>query len=468
MADPPTYRNEPDGEFADGLERLLLQRLTAPVHADARRGVPLSTTPAADDPDGGFVVTLQVGDEALGGGRDTAARRPRARWIVVAAAAAVVVIGAAILAVGDGDRDTEQIDTATPIPLTTPAPPGWVALELDGDIYLVRHGEQLRRLEGVAAESAEPVEDMCPTWSPDGTRLSFGRLVDPQLAAARRAELVIVPVGPGGSAGDPTVIALDGFDARFDPCAIWAPDGRWLALAGGGQVLVVDSHTGVVRHLPDLRPTDLEWRPGTDELAIAGDHVNSNRAASAPVVLYSVSADAQRPLGSIRAAAITWSPDGSTLAYTASYDDRARGLWLVDADGTDPQLLTQMGGANHGVGPVWSPAGDRIVYQRLLDETGEKHEVVLVDVADGSETVIEPPRTDGPNGPEMWFPWSVTWSPDGTTLLYSAWSGGDANGVLAVDADAPTQVTVLTDRERLAGVYGRWWVLPQMWGRQPG
>ena len=31
MVDPPTYRAEPDPEFADRLERVLLQRLTAPA-----------------------------------------------------------------------------------------------------------------------------------------------------------------------------------------------------------------------------------------------------------------------------------------------------------------------------------------------------------------------------------------------------------------------------------------------------
>ena len=42
-------------------------------------------------------------------------------------------------------------------------------------------------------------------------------------------------------------------------------------------------------------------------------------------------------------------------------------------------------------------------------------------VADGIETVIEPPQTDGPNGPTQWYPDTVTWSPDGTMLLYDAW-----------------------------------------------
>ena len=49
---------------------------------------------------------------------------------------------------------------------------------------------------------------------------------------------------------------------------------------------------------------------------------------------------------------------------------------------------------------------------------GEQHEVVLVNVADGTETVIEPPKADG----RAWYPFTVSWSPDGTTLLYAAWS----------------------------------------------
>ena len=60
----------------------------------------------------------------------------------------------------------------------------------------------------------------------------------------------------------------------------------------------------------------------------------------------------------------------------------------------------------------------------------EETEVVLLTVnADdplepaGTQVVIPPPQTTGPDGqPMWWYPYSVTWSPDGTALLYYAWA----------------------------------------------
>ena len=223
-----------------------------------------------------------------------------------------------------------------------PQPNGWVALDTDGDLYLVRPGQDARRLEVAGSDTAD---DSCPTWSPDGTRLSFGRLTGSSDTASSDAELVIVPVGRDGAAGAPNVIALDGFHALpgFDPhpCATWAPDGRWVAFVGSGDVWVADTHTGAIRRLPDLRPTDLEWRPGTDELAIAGD-IGPDRSAetsSTPVTIYSVSTGELRQLGSVGAAILTWSPDGSTLAYQGGENDPDE-LRLVDADGANDRLLT--------------------------------------------------------------------------------------------------------------------------------
>ena len=457
-------RHDPDPRFVaalgDRLEAFMASSASADVSADEATAL---------------TIELEPGDSQ----RDPAGhgRRRMFRAAVVLVAASVAVFALVVAP----DRDSR--DEAT-VFHGGPQPNGWVALDSDGDIYLVRPGEDARRLEVGGSDTAD---DSCPTWSPDGTRLSFGRVAGSSDTASSDAELVIAPVGRDGAIGAPKVIALDGFHALpgFDPhpCATWAPDGRWVAFVGSGDVWVADTHTGAIRRLPDLRPTDLEWRPGTDELTIAGD-IGPDRGAeteSTPVTVYSVSTGELRQLGSVRAANLTWSPDGSTLAYQGGENDTDE-LRLVDADGANDRLLTHLGSANHGVGPVWSPTGERIAYQRLVSGTGERHRVVLVNVVDGTETIIEPPDTEGPNEPDCWYPYSVTWSPDGTTLLYSAWSqcgvGTSPTGVLAVRVDnlgapvlgavTPTNVTVLTESSPLTGfVYDHSWVPVQMWGRLP-
>jgi Tol biopolymer transport system component len=405
----------------------------------------------------------------------------RNRAAAVFATVAAVAVGAAVVAVaGVGTHGAAPQPAGRDIPIPGPGTNGWVAFDAyqGGDIYLVRPGEDARRL---AVAGSDAADDACPVWSPDGTRLLFGRVTGPSDTTSGVAELVIVSVDQNGRAGTPTEIGLDGFEVPDDgwfkgqPCGTWAPDGRWVALRGPGEVWVVDTQTGVIRRLPDLRPSDLEWRPGTDQLAIAGDVGNSRapQGSSTPVTVYSVSTGDLRQLGSIGAAHLTWSPDGSTLAFTGGEHDPNE-LWLVDADGANERLLVaDMGEAGHGIGPVWSPIGDRIAYQRQCCGHAETDEVVLARVADGNQTVIEPPETDGPDGPARWYPWSVTWSPDGTTLLYAAWRvGGNetSDRVIAVPADTPSNATALADAigSLVPGYHDHQWVPIQMWGRQPG
>ncbi len=413
---------------------------------------------------------------AFGELKRRASRRRRRRRVGIGAAviAAVIVASPLALAALDYQRTAPPVEQPKPIPKSVVAPNGWVAVgtyQPSGDIYLVRAGDRALKLEVAGSDAAD---DACPVWSPDGKRLLFGRLTSPSDATSSDAELVIVPVGQNGVAGTPTVIGLKGFDVLpgFDthPCGTWAPDGRWVALAGTGAVWVVDTQTGIIRQLPDFRPSDLEWRPGTDELTIAGD-MGANRRAptrSTPVTVYSVSTGEFRQLGSIEAAHITWSPDGTSLAYTSGEPDIEK-LAIVDADGSHERLLVaDTGPAIHGIGPAWSPTGDRIVYQRCEGGpdarcNGEQHEVVLVSVADGTQTVIQPPNADG----QRWYPFTVSWSPDGTTLLYDAWAAEDGT-LIAVPADMPSEATVLTSSiATVLDAYSHSWTAIQMWGSSP-
>jgi dipeptidyl aminopeptidase/acylaminoacyl peptidase len=412
---------------------------------------------------------------------DAPTDEPKTGWtrriVIGLLAAAVTVAVLVVLALAAQSRSSAPAPAKPDIPTVRPAPNGRVAVDVErpgGEISLVRAGEKPRPLEVAGSAGATAT---CPSWSPDGTQLLFGRVTGSSQTGSSAASLVIVPVGNDGAAGAAKVIALDGFEPLdANPCGTWSPDGRWIALAAPvGAVWMVDTKTRAIRRLPGLRPSDLEWRPGTDELAIAGDMDPAAPTLSTPVSIYSTATGKLSRLGDVKAGNITWSPDGKTLAYTDAGE-----LWLVDADGANKRVLvSDMGSAIHGIGPVWSPAGDRIAYQRRCCDSPEAHEVVLVNVVDGTERTIAPPvaasKQFRANSSEdfHWYPYAVWWAPDGTTLLYAAWNdgigtGGEVTGLIAVPADRPNKATVLiaNGRDMVPSSYSHQWPI-QMWGRQP-
>src|SRR2546428_7995703 len=70
-----------------------------------------------------------------------------------------------------------------------------------------------------------------------------------------------------------------------------------------------------------------------------------------------------------------WSPDGTRIAFDASWSGPRR-IWIADARGRNPQQLTgDTTDAAHHVRPRWSPDGKRIVFQRL---EGTKFDVRVI------------------------------------------------------------------------------------------
>lgn len=388
-------------------------------------------------------------------------RRRRVVRTVLGAAAAILLVALGVT-IGRDEPVSVQSPTA---PIVTPRANGWVAQNYGGLIILERSDTDV----DVVVDGA----DACPAFSPDGERLMFGTY------RGGDASLGVVSIAADGTETtrgidgqvEPAIsrlstIPLDGVEAV--PCAIWAPDGRWAALGGGGSVWVVDTETAEVRQLPGHVPTDLEWRPGTDELAITGRAVSGSFVGdNAPIDIYSVSTGEVRTVDGVEAVELTWSPDGTTLAYTQAVPGAANtksGITLIDADGTNQRpLTTGEYVADHGIGITWSPRGDQIAYQRERtgctgDGCNERSEVVLVTATDadpatpiGTERVI-PPIADilrtscdeCRTGP--WDANSVTWSPDGTKLLYPA----RYVGLIVLSVDGAGSAIVL-DEDDLIG-----------------
>jgi Tol biopolymer transport system component len=431
--------------------------------------------------------------------------RSRRRWPlrVLAIAALIGAGGGAALLAG----------TLRPPDVSAEPANGWIAFTVeqadpagvdpDLDIWFVALGQEPRRVIGTDTDS---VDQLCPAFSPDGRSLAYGSVDgagdNPEdaawRAAYRNAALVVADVADDGTVADR--LTIDVGDGLPPPCPVWSPDGDQLAFgvprtspinpAGSGEgseVWVVRLADRGVSVVPDLLATDLDWSPDGSLLAIVGGVETASGLGvrdglqDARIHLYDTASGDLRSLDStLGASGLTWSPDGGRIAYAGGEgpaDDGLRGvLRIIDVETGRQEVITPAFDAIHGIGPVWSPDGETIVYQRVIT-TGERHEVVMVTPGDRSEEtglareVVIPPFRTTPDGSGLeLFPWRVTWSPDSKYLLYVAWSDVAETPIAAVPTDPNAPSVLLADVDGMVvydGYDDTTRVPFQIWGRDP-
>lgn len=119
---------------------------------------------------------------------------------------------------------------------------------------------------------------------------------------------------------------------------------------------------------------------------------------------------------------LTWSTDGKRIAYHY-VGSQIAGLYAADADGSNPMLLVRDGAGFSCEEPRWSPKGDRILFSCETHSKGGTR-LWLVN-SDGSS----PRRLASEDVPEG----GGTWSPDGSTVLFSR---------MSTTSDSPTDLFV--------------------------
>ncbi len=325
-----------------------------------------------------------------------AAATGRLAWVVllVLLIAALVVVGI----VGSRPR--------------IPAPFGLA----DNGLVIYDDGSQIVALKpGESDEkplSSGPGTDTRPSVSLDGQRVAFLR------EQGTKTTLMVANVDGSGarelaSADGSTGVAIIG------EAPAWNPDSRQIAITildtsgadPAARIWIVNADDA---GLAELLPPSLfsvqypAWSPAGDRIAFLGEptrHPENFLYASAPdgSALALLSKRASSPEEGFLQLP-RWSPDGRSVAV--HYGDSIRldrDVLLIATD--HPQEDVVAGTDKDEAQPAWSPDGSRLAYWRSTD--GRQWQVVVLDIATRSETVLAPVSGDAD---------SLEWSPDGTQI----------------------------------------------------
>jgi dipeptidyl aminopeptidase/acylaminoacyl peptidase len=185
-----------------------------------------------------------------------------------------------------------------------------------------------------------PTTEVDPIWSPDGTRIAFGRGPDGGLYVMNSDGSDVTFLAPNGSAG------LDGG-------ASWSPDGSRIAFGSDLQLVNADG-TNLVQ-LPDDNKagSDLapSWSPDGNCILY-----RSYRGGAGEGEIYVTTPDGTRRANLSQHPANeddgVWSPDGTKIVFTSSRDGNQE-LYVMDADGGNQVRLTNTPEAE--LSPDWQP-----------------------------------------------------------------------------------------------------------------
>ena len=264
-----------------------------------------------------------------------------------------------------------------------------------------------------------------PVFSPDGSRIRFTQ-------QDQTNSLSLWEVRPDGS--NPHQLLKGWHNPPAECCGRWTQDGRYYIFESGtgrtSDLFALAESTSIFRKVPST-PTQTHRRsrslfntvlpdPSGHKLFVEGTQQHGE------LVRYDAASKQFLPfLGGISATDVAFSRDGKWAAYIAIPDLT---LWRSRIDGSDRLQLTYLPEA--ATLPSWSPDGSQIAYVSF--RVGKPSKIFLVSAQGGQPEELLPE-----NAGEV----DATWSPDGAQLAFGRVSSRNTQTIDIQVVDLKTRQT---------------------------
>jgi Tol biopolymer transport system component len=335
-----------------------------------------------------------------------------------------------------GDTKLVSIDIGTLEQTTIATRPGiktFPSVLNDGEIAYVRKDTDGRGIyyNSNGKEGARGIV-RSPSWSPDGKRVVYHRLLDLKIPSWQKA----------WSRNPSYNLVVTSFFPAFDP------SGKRLAATYDDSSKLIQIETGqnTARTLfseDGKLAESADWSPQGDAILFGLGQYFRNRAKGAQVAMIKPDGSGLREItsGVNNNGFPSYAPDGKQFIYR-TFGPEGQGLRIMNLEDGRVTKLTE----DYDNFPRWSPRGDLIMFVR-------RHEgsfVIFTITPDGKRLKrLTDPGSDDAHG---------TWSPDGEWIAFSSARMGFKDEALNTDSPQPygeifvmrydgTRVQQLTDNQ---------------------